>query len=406
MKISINRLSDKIVWVVTTILLAFFILFETVTWGRYVFFGVTMLIALMIVVVNNGKIPLKLQAYHGLFALFILFVLVSAVWAWSASAAISKAITLVLIFACSAVLYMYYQDKEDTHALITAVMWSGYIVALYTIFFYGVENFGADVEADRLDNDFANVNNIGMTVALSCVLQFNKLLNKESRWSAVMMIPSTYVIAATQSRTALILLIGGIYASYILKIGNQKGTLKKLLKVIFYTVFFCAGIYFLLKLPTFSGMMERMKSLGNITAESSAGIRQQMIKIGLDYFKQHPIGGIGIGGSYILTERHLGESTYLHNNFVELLSCGGIIGFICYYASYVYLYVNLIKYRKATPEFFAIGFTWLSIMLVAHYGGVEYHTKSSWYQLLIHFLNVECMKRKARGIQYECKRNT
>lgn len=400
MKLSLNKVVDKIVWLSTVFLLASFLLFETISWGRYIFLGVTLIIILSYAIVNNGKVDIKIKVYHCLFAVFTLFVLISSFWAWSVFAAISKAITLALILICSSVVYMYYQKKEDIHELLTAVMWSGYLIALYAMFFYGVENFGADVEMARLENSFSNVNTIGLIVALSCVLQFNESLHKRNLLSAIMMIPSVYVIAATQSRKALVFLIGGVYMVYVLKILSQRGAFGKVFRVCGYTMVFVLSAFLILQFPVFSGVLERMSALipGSDVVESSFDMRSEMLRIGIDCFKGHPIGGIGIGSSGILTQTYLFKSTYLHNNFVELLACGGIIGFVCYYAIYAYLFVNLIKHRKSDPEYFAIGFTWLVIMLVMNYGMVTYYEKLQWYYLMIHFLNLECMRRK-RGKQ-------
>ena len=87
---------------------------------------------------------------------------------------------------------------------------------------------------------------------------------------------------------------------------------------------------------------------------------------------------------------------YLHNNFVEMLCGGGLVGFILYYSIYVYLFVQLFKYRKADREAFSIAIVWLGLMLIMNYGMVTYYSKTQWYYLLIHFINVSNLKRKHR----------
>lgn len=407
MKIDVGRVVDKLVWVLITLLLAVFVLFETFSLGRYVFLAITLLILVAIAIVNRGKIKIRLQAYHYFFVLFTVFVFISAAWSWRPAATIGKTTTLFLVLICSSVIYVYYQAEHNVHKLLTAVMWSGYLVSLYTIFFYGTENFGADVEIERLGNAFANVNSIGMCAALSCVLQFNEILHKRNVWSIVMAIPSLYVIAATQSRKALVFLVGGVYAIYVLKTLSKKISFSNILRISGYTLVFVFGAYLVLKLPAFAGVMDRMEALlpGNGGVEASADIRSEMVQIGIESFKQHPVVGIGVGSSGVLTKTYLFKDTYLHNNFVELLACGGIIGFVCYYVIYAYLFYNLIKYRKSAPEYFAIGITWLSIMFIMNYGMVTYYEKLEWYFLMIHFLNVKCLREKGKGMQNEYKEN-
>ena len=86
---------------------------------------------------------------------------------------------------------------------------------------------------------------------------------------------------------------------------------------------------------------------------------------------------------------------------MELLSCGGIFAFVFYYAIYAYLFYNLWKYRKVDKKqamFFTI---WLLIMLALDYGNVSYYSKDQNYYLMIHFVNIENLKRKARVEQSE-----
>lgn len=407
MKISLETILQRIIWLLTLLLFITFLIFETYAWGRYVFFGGCILIALLTSAVHRGVLRIRFRPYYGFFALFIVYVMTTALWAWDQPSAIRKAVTLVQILGCSAMLYIHY-DREDTiQGLLSAVKWAGYIVSVYAIFYYGLENLGLE-EGRRLENEFSNVNTIGMTAALACVLQVQELLYKRSRWSAVMMIPAVVMVAATQSRKALVLLLAGVMGVYILKNLSKKGFANKLCKVLFSVAFVCVLLYLALRLPIFAGVMERMESMiaawtGEGRADGSALKRDQMVQIGWEYFLKYPIGGTGFGSSGILTQQYLGWSTYLHNNYVELLSGGGVIGFLLYYALHGYILVNLIRYRKADPERFAIGVVWIILILIMDYGMVSYTSKLQWFYIMIHFMNVEHMKKKYREMQENAK---
>jgi len=276
---------------------------------------------------------------------------------------------------------------------------------VYAIFFYGIENLGLE-EGERLDNEFANINGIGMAAALACVLQVHELLYKRSRWSAIMMIPAVVMIAATQSRKALVFLVVGVFGVLILRSLAQKGNIRKLLKAIVSVAAVCVVFYLVLRLPMFGGILSRMESMvaswtGEGASDGSADKRNEMVKLGWEYFLQYPLGGSGFGSSGIITQRHLGWSTYLHNNYVELLSGGGIIGFFLYYALHIYLLINLIKYRKADTEAFIIGFVWLGLILIMDWGSVSYSGKSRWYYLMINCLNIGMLKSRQEEKKYE-----
>ena len=98
---------------------------------------------------------------------------------------------------------------------------------------------------------------------------------------------------------------------------------------------------------------------------------------------------------YILARDYLNFNAYLHDNFVELLCGGGIIGFGLYYAMYVCLFSQLWKYRHVDRQRVAFFTLWLVLMLAMNYGMVTYYSKAQNFYLMIHFVNVFDLKRKA-----------
>ena len=86
--------------------------------------------------------------------------------------------------------------------------------------FYGLSNImlASQAASARLNNEYTNINSIGMACAISCVIQFSELQYKsKGKWTSIFMIPAIVVIAATQSRKALVFAIGGVFALLIIK---------------------------------------------------------------------------------------------------------------------------------------------------------------------------------------------
>ena len=142
---------------------------------------------------------------------------------------------------------------------------------------------------------------------------------------------------------------------------------------------------------------------GEGKADNSTVIRNQMAQLGLEWFVKYPIFGVGIGSPHILSGKYLAFDTYLHNNYLEMLCGGGIVGFILYYGAYVYLFVKLFKYRNIDKECVGIGFVWMILMMIMDYGMVSYYTKEQWLYLMIHFLNIYHLgkKYKEQGNEYK-----
>lgn len=399
MKISLSSLLEKLIWLSTVFLYASFLMFDFTYHGKYIYFGLTILIVLMSAIIYRGILRIRLQPFHIFTALFAIFVALSSLWAMRSTDPIQKAIVLLQVLIFSSMIYIHYDRTNNIVPLLLAVKWAGYIVTLYSIAFYGLDEMLASSQDLRLTNEFSNVNSIAMSAALSCVLQWNDILRKRDIWSTVMTIPSVILITATQSRKALVLLLVGILAIYLLRSMQEKGSAKKVLKFIFYSVLIFFGLQLLLRLPIFNASMERMERMFNFfsgegTVDHSTIERNEMIELGIRFWKENPIVGVGVSNPHLLSARYLNRDAYLHNNYVELLCGGGIIGFGLYYAMFVYLFWALFKYRKADQEAFIVGLVWLCLMLIMQYGMVSYYIKIQWYYLVVHFLNVSQMKRK------------
>ena len=405
---SLRKAVMSLIFIFTTALFVFFIMFNTYTWGKYTFFCLSIGIFALGCTIQHGKTTLRFTPYIAMNVLFICFVLLSSLWAISSSDSATMARTLTRTNKKDYAVYITYINipELDVTVLLKAVMWAGYIVSLYTLFFYGLDTIIAAGSSSslRVDNEFANVNTIGMACALSCVIQINfKYLRPREHLfpSALLMIPSVVVIAATQSRKALVfLIVGTLGYAFVKAQKSQKSILIKGFKILFWILILAFVLYWILQLEVFAGIRERMETmlnsvLGNGKVDHSTVLRNNLRTLGLTWFLKYPIGGIGIANPHILANQYYAFDAYLHDNFAELLCGGGIIGFCLYYAMYVYLFSQLWKYRKVDKQRVAFFALWLMLMLAMNFGMVTYYSKAQNFYLMIHFMNVFDLKRKA-----------
>lgn len=407
-----GNILEKIIWVLTTFLFVSFLVFETYTWGRYAFFAVSVLILLLSAVEYGGRIQLRISAYQHFLLSFSIFSLCSALWALDVSDSVIMARTLFRILVCATFLYWHYIRKDDIRQLLSVVMWSGYTVAIYTIAFYGLNTIllatmGANT---RLNNDYTNVNSIGMACALSCVVLFWGILYKKFRWwTAIPVIPTLLAMAATQSRKAILFAVAGIFMLIVFKYSSKKDFMKNCFKLLLMILVAGGVLAAAARLDIFTGVRERLEGLANLfigdgKADHSVIMRARMINLGLEWWGKYPIVGVGIANPHILNARYLAVDAYLHNNFVELLCGGGAIGFGLYYSRHVYLLWGLWKYRGADREYFCICAVWLLLMLAMDFAMVSYYSKLQNYYFLILFINLKCLKRKHRGSHHESEK--
>lgn len=412
MKIKIKR--NDIIWLLTVVLFASFYIFESFTFGKYILAVISILIFVLSAGAKNNHLKFRMEPYHIFVILFALFCLTSSLWAWDSSAAVSKSITIFQILVCFSLIYMHYETQQNIDDLISAIMWAGYAVSIYSFFAYGGISTVLQMATGgiRLDNDFSNVNSIGMLAAIACVIQVYKNIYDKFSWSSLLIIPAIIIIAATQSRKAIVMLAVGILMVLILKNLNNKKFFTSLGKIVFTLMVAIILFIVISKMEIFAGLNERMEAMlspftGEGKLDHSAWLRGEYRKIGWEQFLKTPIGGIGIGSSGVLLVKAGQRNTYLHNNFVELLACGGVIGFLLYYSIYFYLFYQLLKYLKYDKQRCNICIVLLILLFVMDYGAVSYYSKSQYFYFMMYFLEVRNLRKLTveKEKDYEFQKN-
>ena len=178
-----QSIHDRIMFFVVILQTAFFVLFETATWGRYFFLALMVASYVVMIIDGKGSLYLETGLFIGHILGFICITFFSSIWARNAGEPLEKTITLVEIGLCVYPVYLYSNTKEKVHLMLTALKWGGYLVALYSIVYFGYDGLvhAAKAQANRLDNTFANVNVISMCVVLACIIEFWNLQYSKSR---------------------------------------------------------------------------------------------------------------------------------------------------------------------------------------------------------------------------------
>jgi O-antigen ligase len=354
---------------------------------------------------DKGKCKLFAPALPIMMLVFILYIFFSALWARSSSDTIIVTKTLFEILLMIYILYGCYSDNPHcVDDILGCIKWGSYIISLYSFYYYGIDFLiKASLTGDRLDNAYANVNTIGMLAAIGIVIQIDNCLRTKKIGSSFLCIPSIILIALTQSRKALLVLVIGGILCVVFHNTDTKNILKSAGKLLVLIPLVLVVLHGVMSLPIFSGLMERMDSwIAGATGaghfDSSSLLRNQMIEIGLHQFLDTPVFGIGMANAHLVSLEHLGLDAYLHNNYVELLVGGGIIGFLLYYSMYAYVLAVLVKYRNNKNSEYVICLVMLIILLMLDFGMVSYYSKIRYIYLLVLFLEVKKLKTKT-GLQ-------
>lgn len=400
MNININNLIEKAIWLMTTFLLASFSIFDDNIYISVIIAAITLLILFLDSFTNGFRLSIKLSKFHLWGFGFAGYCILSSLWAINPANSFSKGITIIQIILCMTVIYSHYYRSFQPQVLLSIIEYSGYMIALYYISFFGLGYIkNSLMHGSRIENAFANANTIGMTCAISLVIGIYFLLyiNQKQVIKLPFMIVLLAIVAATASRKALAIVVLGVLFLFLFKY-QSKNILKTVVRWLFIGVTLIAIFMFILSFPIFDGVNHRMEGLiaaimGNGGIDNSTYLRQQFIKIGLEQFWETPLFGIGIDNARLLLMQHFGYTTYLHNNYVELLASGGVIGTSIFYSIYIYIIYKLkMNWKNYTTEKVAVLLLVL-LQLTMDFGVVTYYSKSTYFYIMAFFLFIKYRDR-------------
>ena len=383
---------------------SFFVLFDW-TYASITILLLFLLMAVSMMVLQNGRLTLRITFFHVWMLVFGLFCFLSVIWAWDTENAMTKGKTAFSMLICYSLAFLCYQEFDSVDALLKAVLWGGIAVMLVIFGTFGVhEILGLLEYGERLSEQFyLNSNVVGVVCAMSMVVNVYYILkDRRLYWWNLFLIPGVIVLPATGSRQALAIMAGGLVLLVFLAVirGRSPGEIAILLAG---GILLAAGMLILIsRLPAFSGIYKRMLSMvsamtGVGKTDRSATTRLALIDVGLEQFKRTPILGVGMGSGHLVAWKYLNKYFYLHNNFAEILAGGGLVGFIIYYSIYAYIFVSFIRYRRYTTLETAVCATLLIMALVEDYASVTYYAKETYFYLMLGFLETEKLKQSCRA---------
>ena len=392
-------LLERCIWILTVFLLSSFVIFDQNAWISKILLGATFAILIADAILGKGKITVSFGPFHIHVLIFVFFCYASSLWAWRPAAATGKATTILEILICMSVLYFHYAKQDTVSELVDAVMWAGYVITIYTFLFVGISTIKMIAAGgDRLVSAYTNINSIGIAVAISAVFSIHNVLfiTRRVQLKHLFVVPEIILVGLSGSRKTLLIVGIGIVLLVLIRY-RSRNMLNTTLYWAILGVIIVVLSRLLLSLPIFSAVNERMSGLfalitGKGEIDSSSVKRATYIQIGLEQFLRTPITGIGIGSTGALLQQYYGLDTYLHNNFVELLASGGIIGFLIFYSIHMHLLYDYLKYRRKDDPYLVLCVVFLLVQLIMEYGMVSYYSKTTYFYFLIFFLEARNLK--------------
>lgn len=347
--------------------------------------AVLLIVSLLYYVLKKRNHKIRIDSFIMFAIAFFLFGFFSIIWAKNSSYTIVKIITIAEILLLIILLYdyVYYEKKRDFLIFSTAT--AGTVYSIYILAFYGLGNYLLLLQnSERIGSEIANVNTIGVILAFSCIIHLWYILYQKKY---IMIIPfalNLIVSVGTGSRKVILCLVVGIFLFVILKAQTRKQMIIGFIEVIIVSFI----LYYASQLSLFASVNGRFGRFyaalsGQGRADGSSLARLEYIRIGFIEFFKRPLWGVGLGNSKWITSQYIGKETYLHCNYVELLSTLGIIGFILYYAMYFIPIKKYIKYGIKGNPYHILGLVMIVLRLIMHIAAVTYYDKFEYMNLLM-----------------------
>lgn len=393
-KINLNNIIDAFL-VIYVLFISIFVNAET-----FLITNITalFLIFLLVIYAINKKI-LYIGIFEKVFIYFLLFCFVSISWAQSHDSAITSCITITILCFLSILVYNYLRREQKIIFFIRLLALNGVLYALIVIFFYGISGYFSDLASGiRMGDEITNVNAIGISTAISAIINFWYFLYKKEKMYFFFTALCVIVALGTGSRKALFALIMGLFTLYALK--QERG---QQFKIILQGVIIFSLFFFVLQLPYFETINARFETMlagftGHASVDSSTTIRLTMIHIGWQEFLERPFWGVGIGNSWVITQKWLGWETYLHNNYIELLASIGFIGTLIYYMFFIVPLRRCLQTWKNRNDEVILTVILLVIYLIIQWGVVIYYSKMEYLYIVFFFLSTDNLHAKKESV--------
>ena len=326
------------------------------------------------------------------------FGVLSLVWSQDRNLSISRIKGVFLLLVLLVLLSSYLIKIEKPIQLLFAIAVGGIALSVYLFSVYGISGVINSLmqEGNRLGAKINAINSVAHALVVCIIAIVGICIFYGLKKFLLILIPIGMCFIATESRTATLSLIVGVLLIIYFHIKTINDESTRVSRTIMIIIIIFAIWAIIRNLPVTRNLILKMensisiiKGEGSFLKESSTETRLDYINKGWQQFLKSPIWGNGIGcAGYAINEEHF--VTYLHNNYMEMLASGGVIGFLLFYAPYFMLFNSFRKrifvlHEKKTLVF--VSFTLIIVKLIAHFGTVVYYSKIE-FLLLVFWLAV------------------
>ena len=288
-------------------------------------------------------------------------------------------ISLVVLMTILALLDDKIQTKGQLEKCMKLLAMAIFTMMIYLVFTVDLIVFQL-VQRGLAESGRWNGNDIGMKCSIFLLLSVyffdtdNRVLVRIGLLAASAL--ALLLLYYTASRTALLITLIGFGLYFYFKYPSRR-----FLNILVIIAASCAVLGLSLSIPKLYDVIGwRIEgaiaaALGRGNADHSALLREEYIQVGMKAFKKSPVIGYGIDSFRFLNFQKTGRLTYSHNNFVEILTGVGCVGFVAYYFYYIMLAADFlyVYHRREVSLMLNIAAACFFSMWIVHFFFIAYY---------------------------------
>lgn len=348
---------------------------KEIPWWAYVFFSTLCpnvligQIALLLFVITSffPKIDKSISYWIKFLVLEFLFILFSFIQCFGIAASSYDALQMTrTIFVCFIfdVSFILFSSKYDIDRILKIYVNSVFCGMIMSLLIYGNSIGNTAIYDGRftsaIDLQLGPIHIFGHSPTALAAIASNALIiamiiywNENRKKALFYFIFFTVIILLTQSRKNLV--FAGVSLFFIPLFYSGKGINMRKIKIVICTIIIgIITLFCLIKIPfLYQHIGERLLAAINSFiyigfdesnfGESSIRTRAGLVSLAIDAIHKRPIWGWGLNNFSAVINN---GGYYAHNNYLEILVSGGVVGLIIYYSKYLFIGFKMFKGTK------------------------------------------------------------
>ncbi len=295
-------------------------------------------------IIKKGKI--KSGIIYPMLILFMSYSFLSCFWSPDFQIAFARNMTLLQIVGLVFMVYNIIDTREELESVVQAFFWGTIIMCIQAIFIYGIPYIiDSIMSGTRLGTEINQANALGYYCAIAFLIGIYNFIYRKKKLFLLLAILPFFMAFSSGSRKTIIVIILGAALLFALKNGRINIFKISVALLLFIGVFML--IYQIDALQPFfkrfTAFIDFFSDDAGTGKDNSMVVRVDMIKFGMEQFKNRPIFGSGTEQYNVLYEQAFGIARPSHNHYIQTLVCFGVVGFCIFYGMYCYIISKLVK---------------------------------------------------------------